>query len=598
MLGAAREEAPLWGPSRHGDLWRFRLWAPGQDRVSLRLGGEDRAMDRAEGGWFALDAEAAPGMDYGFVLDDGRFVPDPAARAQAGDVHGPSRLVDPGAYPWKHPDWAGRDWSEAVILELHTGTFTPEGTFRAAIGKLDHVAAAGFTAIELMPVAQFEGARGWGYDGVLLFAPHSAYGTPDDLRALVDAAHERGLMVFLDVVFNHFGASGNYLPSYAPEFFHPERETPWGQGIAYEIPAVRRFFIENALHWLGDYRLDGLRLDAVDFVRDPESEVEILAEIAREVRAAFPDRPVHLATEDNRNIVDLHPRGPDGAVPLHTAEWNDDFHNSAHVIATGEIEGYYVDFAEDHWPIFARILAEGFGYQGEYSAYGEAPRGVPSAGQPPLAFVDFLQNHDQIGNRAFGERLTTLAPSEKLRALTEILLLSPHVPLMFMGEEWGETRPFAFFTDFEGALAEQVREGRRREFARFAAFRDPATRGAIPDPNAPGTFEASKLDWAGPDSAEGAAALARTRALLATRAREIAPRLARAGGHAGAVRAAADGVIAVDWRLDGAVLRLRANLGAIPATAPEAAGRLIHGVAGAELDPCAVRVFIDEGASV
>jgi malto-oligosyltrehalose trehalohydrolase len=332
-------------------------------------------------------------------------------------------------------------------------------------------------------------------------------------------------------------------------------------------------------------------------MRDPESEMEILAELARDARASFPDRLIHLTTEDNRNIVDLHARDADGAVTLHTAEWNDDFHNAAHVIATGETEGYYADFAEDQWTLFARILAEGFGYQGEYAPHGEAERGVPSAGQPPLAFVDFLQNHDQIGNRAFGERLTTLAPPDRLAALSAILLLSPHVPLMFMGEEWGETRPFAFFTDYEGEMAEMVREGRRREFAHFAAFSDPEMCATIPDPSAPGTFTASKIDWDRPGTEEGRAALARTRELLATRAREITPRLAGAGGEAGRILAARDGLIAVDWRLDGAMLRLRANLGALPAPSPAAGGRIIHGEAGDELAPCEVRVLIDEGAA-
>jgi malto-oligosyltrehalose trehalohydrolase len=519
---------------------RFRLWAPAAERLAVRIDGRDLPMEPTGDGWFeAAVPGAGAGTAYRFVLPDGTLVPDPAARAQAGDVHGPSLLVDPAAYEWQVAGWTGRPWHEAVISEIHVGTFTPEGTFRAAAGRLAELAEVGFTAIEIMPVAQFAGARGWGYDGVLPYAPHPAYGTPDDLRALVDAAHGLGLMVLLDVVYNHFGPEGNYLGAYAPDFFHPERHTPWGAAIAYERDPVRRFFVENALYWLDEFRFDGLRLDAVDHVRDPDSEVEILVEIAQAVRAAHPER--HLTTEDNRNITRLHERAADGRPALYTAEWNDDFHNVAHVIATGETEGYYTDFAEDRWSKLARALAEGFAYQGEPSRFADgAPRGAASAHLPPTAFVDFLQNHDQIGNRAFGERLVDLAPRALVRALSAILLLSPHVPLLFMGEEWGETRPFAFFTDFHGELADAVREGRRREFRHFAAFERPETRARIPDPNAPATFEASKLDWSATATPEGGDWLAWTGSLLATRRQEIVPRLAATGGHAGRVLAARD----------------------------------------------------------
>ena len=580
-IGAGRRWT--WGPDLTREGAHFRLWAPAQRRVRLRVDGREVTMRREAGGWFEIEARAAAGAEYGFVLDDGRIVPDPAARAQAGDVHGPSRLIDPRAYAWTSRDWRGRPWEEAAILEIHVGTFTPEGTFQAAIARLDHVAATGFTAIELMPVAQFAGSRNWGYDGTMLYAPHPVYGAPDDLRALVDAAHARGLMVILDVVYNHFGAEGNHLGDYAPAFFHEERHTPWGVGIAYERPEVRAFFIENALYWLDEFRFDGLRLDAADHVQDPDSRKEILVDLAETVRASFPDRAIHLGTEDNRNITRLHERGPDGAVPLYTAEWNDDLHNVAHVIATHEIEGYYVDFADDRWGHYARALAEGFAYQGEPSTFeeGEA-RGVPSGHLPPVAFIDFLQNHDQIGNRAFGERLDALAPAATVEALTAILLLSPHIPLMFMGEEWGETSPFAFFTDFEGALADAVREGRRREFAHFAVFEEPAAREAIPDPNAPGTFETSRIDWSRPATAEGAARLARTRRLLRIRASEIVPLLKGAGGNAGEVLVADAGALLVRWRLSGGTLTLRANLGANlgdgPAALPSAPGRVIHTV--------------------
>ena len=348
-----------WGAAfiRAGEV-RFRLWAPGEERLELELDGKRAPMTRDDDGWFELVADGVrPGARYGFRLADGRFVPDPASRAQAGDVHGPSRVIDPTDYAWRTGDWRGRPWEEAVLYELHVGTFTPEGTFRAAIAKLGYLADLGVTAVELMPVAQFGGRRGWGYDGVLPYAPHPAYGSPDDMKAFIDAAHEHGLMVLLDVVYNHLGPDGNYLHCYAPAFFHPENQTPWGPAIAYERAPVRSFFIENALFWLHEYRLDGLRLDAVDHVRDPQSKPEILVEIAERVRTAITDRHVHLTTEDNRNITRLHTRGRNGEVPLYTAEWNDDVHNVLHVIATGESEGYYEDFVADPWGKLGRALA-------------------------------------------------------------------------------------------------------------------------------------------------------------------------------------------------------------------------------------------------
>ena len=595
-MSAARRAERTWGVETSGAETRFRLWAPAQSNVRLRLGDVDHGMARSDEGWFEVTRAALPGSSYAFVLDDGMVVPDPAAHAQVGDVHGASRIVDPMAYDWRCADWAGRPWEEAVILELHVGTFTPEGTFRAAIDKLDALVEAGFTVIELMPVAQYPGNRGWGYDGVLLYAPHPAYGAPDDLKALVDAAHARGLMVLLDVVYNHFGPDGNYLGAYAPEFFDTDRKTPWGPAIAYSRQPVRRFFIENALYWIDEFRLDGLRLDAIDHARDPELPVEVLVEIAEAVRAAYPDGHVHLTTEDNRNVTHLHERGPDGDTPLYSGEWNDDWHNVAHVIATGESEGYYADFAHGHWEKFARALAEGFVFQGEHTAAGDA-RGCPSGHLPPTAFVNFLQNHDQIGNRAFGERLNTLADPRMVRALTTILLLSPGVPLMFMGEEWGETQPFAFFTDFDGDLADAVREGRRREFRHFHAFEDPAMRAGIPDPNALGTFEASRLDWAGRETTDGRSAIAFTAGLLALRQREIAPLLHGAGGNAGQVVAVEDGAVSIRWRLNGGDLHLRANLSDTSKRLPAPPGRIIHGSDACgedgEVTPWGIVVSID-----
>jgi len=551
-----------WGAELVGAGARFRLWAPAMERVRLRLSGREHATSRDAEGWFTAEIEGAkPGDDYAFVLDDGFAVPDPAARAQAGDVHGASRLIDPLAYAWKTVGWRGRPWEETVFYELHTGTFSGEGTFDGVRARLDHLARTGVTAIELMPVAQFAGERGWGYDGVLLYAPHPVYGGPEGLKRLVDAAHERGLMMFLDVVYNHFGAEGNYLGRYAPDFFHPEISTPWGGAIAFDKRAVRDFFIDNALYWLEEYRFDGLRLDAVDHI-DHESDEPILEEIAETVRSRITDRHVHLTTEDDRNITRLHERGPDGEIRLYSGEWNDDIHHAMHVAATREGEGYYRDFGVHHAELLAKGLAEGFVFQGQPSVHRSGrTRGQPSAHLPPTAFVNFMQNHDQIGNRAFGERLTDLADPEIVEALSAILLLSPPIPLLFMGEEWGETNTFSFFCDLDGWLADAVREGRRREFRAWSAFRDAEARTRIPDPNDPATFTSSRLDWRELDRPERQARLGYMRTLLDLRQREIVPRLKGIGGHAGAWRLVAPETIEVGWTMgDRSRLTLLSNL--------------------------------------
>lgn len=544
-----------------GGKWQFRLWAPGLDRMGLWLDGSEHALDKDADGWFRTELPASPGAEYMFLPPDGPRVPDPAARAQSGDVHGPSVLVDPGAFEWK-TRWSGRPWHETVLYELHVGTFSKAGTFDGVLRHLDHLADLGITAVELCPVAQFSGNRGWGYDGVLHYAPHVAYGGPEGLKRLIDAAHERGLMMFLDVVYNHFGPDGNYLQAYSPEFFHEERHTPWGAAIAYDLAPVRNFFIENAIYWLEEFRFDGLRLDAVDQI-DDQSDEPILLEIARGVREHGFDRPVHLTTEDDRNITHLHERNPDGTPKLYDGEWNDDWHHAAHVLATHESEGYYFDFARDARGEMAVALRDGYIFQGGPSAFRDgALRGEPSGHLPPTTFVNFLQNHDQTGNRAFGERLTTLADPEAVRVLTALLLLSPQIPLLFMGEEWGETRPFQFFCDFHGGLADLVRDGRRREFAKWPQFADPELREKIPDPNDPATFERSKLDWSAHESEAGSRRLRLITRLLDVRRREIMPRLAGIGGKAGSVEVHGKRGLEAGWRMgDGSRLRLLANLG-------------------------------------
>jgi len=339
------------------DVVRFRVWAEGQKDLTLRLTDTDIPMAAVGDGWFQIDVPGVRhGTTYQFVLQDGMAVPDPASRAQQSDVNGPSVVIDPRRSLPTQREWQGRPWEETVIYELHIGTFTGEGTFRAAIGKLPYLAELGITQLEVMPVSQFGGARGWGYDGVLLYAPHSAYGTPDDFHAFIDAAHALGLSVVLDIVLNHFGPEGNYLPLLSPAFFHQDRMTPWGNGIAYEVEAVRQYIAEAPLFWLSEYHLDGLRFDAIDQIHDG-AETHILPEIAQRIRDAFPDRHIHLTTEDSRNVIFLHPRDEHGQAPLFTAEWNDDFHNAAHVFATGESHAYYQDFAFEPEKKLARALA-------------------------------------------------------------------------------------------------------------------------------------------------------------------------------------------------------------------------------------------------
>ncbi|EPY9615239.1 malto-oligosyltrehalose trehalohydrolase [Enterobacter cloacae] len=553
-----------------GDVVRFRVWAEGQQQLTLRLAERDLPMTAVGNGWCQIDVpDVTHGTEYQFVLQDGMAVPDPASRAQKGDVNGPSVVIDPGRYQPINPDWAGRPWEETVIYELHIGTFTPQGTFRAAIDKLPYLAELGITQLEVMPVSQFGGSRGWGYDGVLLYAPHSAYGTPEDFHAFIDAAHGLGLSVVLDIVLNHFGPEGNYLPLLSPAFFDAQRMTPWGNGIAYEREPVRHYILDAPLFWLTEYRLDGLRFDAIDQIKDTASK-HILQQIAETIREALPDRHIHLTTEDSRNVIFLHPRDEKGATPLFTAEWNDDFHNAAHVFATGETHAYYQDFAFEPEKKFARALAEGFVYQGEVSLQTGHSRGVECHTQPPTFFVDFIQNHDQTGNRAQGERLITLAGADKTRVLLAALLLSPHIPLLFMGEEYGETNPFLFFTDFHGDLAKAVREGRAKEFTGHSGHD-----GDVPDPNDEQTFARSKLDWHNVTTAQGKSWLRFTRSLLVLRHRYLVPLLRPGGTVEGKIVKTAPGMVAVSWSFPTGTLSLALNIGNKPVDVPALAGETL-----------------------
>jgi len=599
---------PFGAEVRDDATTRFRLWAPGARSVELWLEDHQVAlpMPRDAGGWGEVTTrEAPPGSRYRFRLDGELLVPDPASRHQPQDVHGPSEVVDPEAYAWADAGWTGVPAARLVFYELHVGTFTPAGTFVAVAERLDHLGSLGVTAVELMPVADFPGRWGWGYDGVLPFAPESRYGRPDELKALVQACHAHGLAVFLDVVYNHFGPEGNYLHRYAPDFFNPRHQTPWGAAINFDGPGseiVRAFFVHNALYWLEEFHLDGLRLDAVHAIVDT-SEPDVLTELAQAVaEGPARERPVHLVLENDANQARYLVRPGPGPRPLYQAQWNDDVHHALHILLTGERDGYYADYVPP-LPHLGRALAHGFAYQGEYSAHRGRPRGEASTELPPTAFVDFLQNHDQIGNRAFGERLTALAPSEAVRAATAVLLLAPALPVLFMGGEWAAPEPFLFFSDLNAELGPRVAEGRRGEFARFPQFADPAIRERIPDPQVEATRARSILDWNRLSEATHQEWLALHRRLLELRDKEIVPLLAGEPTPDARWSALGPTALEVTWTFPrGRVLRLIANLGPAPlahAGPPPAWGRRLYALGlpvdgWLELGPWSVGWFVSE----
>jgi malto-oligosyltrehalose trehalohydrolase len=481
---------------------RFRLWAPSVKKVDLCINNDVIPMNFLGDGWFQLILyEVNPGILYMYMINSKLEVPDPASRYQPGDVHGPSEVIAPSSFEWKDADWKGRPWEEIIFYELHVGTFSYKGTFKGVCSYLDYLVDLGVTAIELMPIADFPGKRNWGYDGVLLFAPDSCYGHPNDLKSLIQIAHQKGLAVFLDVVYNHFGPEGNYLHVYAKDtFFTNIHQTPWGMAINFDgenSRTVRDFFIHNALYWLEEYHIDGLRLDAVHAIKD-DSKPDILEELAQKVRQVMQkqNRHVHLLLENDHNAAHYLKRDSHGQPVWYTAQWNDDIHHAIHCLITGESEGYYRDYANNPALHLSRCLAEGFAYQGEPSSYRSGiKRGEPTTGLPPAAFVSFLQNHDQVGNRAFGERITELAEKQAIKAALSVLLLAPFPPLLFMGEEFGCRRPFLFFCDFSPELSIIVSNGRRKEFSKFKEFQEADARERIPDPSDPATFKDAILDW-------------------------------------------------------------------------------------------------------
>jgi len=537
----------------------FRVWAPAAGRVDLVLGDARHAMARAPGGWWESGLEAAPGTDYAFSLDGGPPLPDPRSPWQPHGVHGASRTVDPRAFPWTDAGWRGFHLPSAVLYELHVGTFTPEGTFDAAIDRLDALVELGVTAVELLPVAQFPGRHGWGYDGVDLCAPHESYGGPAGLARLVDACHARGRGVLLDVVYNHLGPDGNYLRQFGP-YFTDRYHTPWGDAVNLDgagSDEVRALFLDNACQWLRDYHVDGLRIDAVHafFDRSAVHFLEALAVRAEALSHAL-GRPLWLVAESDLNDPRLVRSRDAGGYGLH-ASWSDDFHHALHAALTGERGGYYEDFG-GLAPV-ARALERVYVYDGRYSPHRDRTHGRPATGLPGTRFLGYLQNHDQVGNRARGERTSHLLSPGRLAVGAALVLAAPFVPMLFQGEEWGASTPFPYFCDHaDPELARAVREGRRREFAAFGW--DPE---AIPDPGDPATFASAKLRWDERDRSPHRALLAWHCELIALR--RATPALA--DGRLDRVRASADDPPGT-LRLERGPVLVAANLADAPRRIP------------------------------
>ena len=489
--------ASRWGAVVTNNGVHYSVWAPGHNDLAVHIqpatGHAARVLPLTpgtDGFQQVLDPSGHPGDRYQFKVD-GKLLPDPASRAQAGTVHEASLVVAPSAYAWSDGAWRRPAFRDLVIYEIHIGTFTPAGTFRGAIEKLPHLRALGINALELMPIADFPGTRSWGYDGVLIYAPARAYGDPDDLRALVDAAHAQGISVILDVVYNHFGPDGNYLGSYSDHFSTPRHHTPWGAGFNFDgdaTGAVREFFLANPAYWMEEFHIDGFRLDATHEIADDSSK-HILAELTEVIHR----RGGYAIAEDARNMREMLLPVPKGGMGF-DAVWADDFHHSLRVSQTKESEAYFQHY-EGSLRELMDTVQHGWHYRGQPSPANGKRRGSPSAGLPPSGFLHCISNHDQVGNRAFGERLSKVIDPGPYRALSMLLCFTPGTPMIFMGQEWAASTPFQFFTDHNAELGRLVTEGRRREFSGFSAFRDPATRATIPDPQAAETFQASKLDW-------------------------------------------------------------------------------------------------------
>ena len=564
-----RNHKMRFGAELQEESTRFKLWAPECKSVSLKLKGRRLPieMDAVDDGWFRLDVEGVgSGALYKYVLPDGSVIPDPTSRHQPNGIHGYSEVIDPRAHAWTDRDWIGRPWEEAIIYELHIGTFTSEGTFAAATAKLDHLVALGVTAIQIMPLAEFYGNFNWGYDGAMWFAPSSNYGRPDDLKALINAAHERSIMVFLDVVYNHFGPHGNYLKAIAP-IFTKKHMSPWGEAMNFDAPGakvVRELVIENALYWTSEFNFDGLRFDSVHTMAD-DSSTHILELLAARVRASRPHRHTHLIVENSDN-QEAWLRRNSASEPVHyTAQWNDDLHHLLHSAATGENTGYYADFDnfEKRSDRLGRALAEGFAYQGEVKPHEGKKRGEPSEGLPSTSFVVYMQDHDQIGNRIAGDRITRLAHDDAVKALIAVYLLSPQSPMLFQGEEWASLQPFPFFSDVPEDLRDIVRKGRQQELKSTPEHEDPDKpdiEEAV-DPTDVETFRLAKLDWQNLTSQPHSDWLSYYRSLIDLRKMEIVPRLQGQQGFSGTYELLGAKSVLISWTMgDASTLRLYANL--------------------------------------
>ena len=538
-----------WSPSVGARLTSngvvFRVWSPESERVELLLEGGAAApveMRKTDNGVFETTiAEAGPGTRYRYRIDGKGPFPDPVSRYQPDGVHGASEVIDPSTFAWSDDGWKGIDRDRLIIYELHVGTFTQAGTFAAATEMLPKLADLGVTAVELMPLADFPGERGWGYDGVCLYAPARCYGTPEDLRRFVDTAHQLGLAVLLDVVYNHLGPDGNYLTCFSKYYFSTSHHTDWGTGPNFDgefSNQVEDFFVDNALHWVREYHIDGLRLDATHAIQD-EGERHVLELLSDRIHDAGRElgRTTVVIAEDERNLATLvQPRGAGGFGM--DGVWADDLHHQIRRALTGEKDGYYADYsgtAED----IAATLRNGWFYCGQPSPRRRVPRGTDPAGLDPARFVVCIQNHDQIGNRAFGERLNMQIDQAAYRAASALLLLAPQTPLLYMGQEWAASSPFLYFTDHNPELGALVTEGRRKEFRHFTAFTDPNIRTRIPDPQSTATFWTSKLNWDERVKEPFSSTLRLYRDLI--RLRKVEPALQPGGVFE--TRAIADGVV-------------------------------------------------------
>jgi malto-oligosyltrehalose trehalohydrolase len=554
---------------------RFRVWAPEAAYLSLKLeeSAELLRMAAVDEGWHELIiGTVAAGSLYRFVLPNGMHVPDPASRFQPYDVNGPSEVIDPAAYRWRSVAWKGCPWEHAVLYEVHVGTFTPEGTFLAAIEKLEHIKGLGVTAIEVMSLGDFSGRWNWGYDGVLLYAPDSTYGRPEDLKAFVDAAHELGMMVILDVVYNHFGPEGNYIPQYFPDIVTSAYQTPWGQALNFDSrnsTRTREFIIHNALYWVEEFQMDGLRLDAVHAILDSSSN-HILDELAYQVKRVSGGREIHLVLESDDRVWH-HLRRDAGLRPVSsTAQWNHDMQKLVALALTPGRPGD-LDYADTE--LLGKALVEGF-TSGRH--HPNAPEEVAGLSISPAGFISFLQSHDVVGNRIFGERITQLAPAAVVRAISSVYLLAPQIPMLFMGEEWGASTPFPYFCDFTGELANAVRRGRLEQFATAEQRADPEFLSTACDPLAESTFLSAKLRWDERLTGIHAAWLDWHRRILEARRKSIVPLMPLLQATTGEYEIAGPRQIAVQWQTRGGSLRMRANLSDQPsALLPRGPGRTV-----------------------